>query len=58
MCAKVFALGAVALFVTTMLLGQGTGVSVVVLVAAVVLVLAVAVVDGISAVNARIRERE
>lgn len=55
MCAKVFALAAVVLFVTTMLLGWGTQVSVVVLVAAVVLVLVVSTVDGISAVNARTR---
>ncbi|WP_158843567.1 hypothetical protein [Saccharothrix deserti] len=57
LCAKVFAVGAAALFITTMLLGWGTDVSVVVLVAAVVFVFAVAVVDGIAAANARTRDR-
>lgn len=48
LCAKVFAVGAVILFVATMLLGQGTEVSVPVLLAAVAFALIVAAVDGIT----------
>jgi hypothetical protein len=57
LCAKVMGVGSAILFIATMLLGRGTDVSVVVLMAAVVFVLVVAVVDGISAVRARTRDR-